>query len=146
MIQDGNPNGWELLYDKFAAILYGSILRHTDDLTLADNILINSFNQLQNKPEILAHAHHKLLIVLLHHTNKITQQHLPEKINTTVKPSTINNDFPLLNSCLFEQQTLSDMADKTNMEKHQLRKNLVEECRKLRNYTAHTQIPFAENK
>ena len=145
LIQDGKPIGWELLYDKFAAILYGSILRYTDELTLADNILIDSFNQLENKPEILAHAHHRLLIVLLHHTNKITLQHLPKKINSSLEPSIIKHDFPLLNSCLFEQQTLSDMADKTNMGEHQLRKNLVEECRKLRNYTVHTQMPLAKN-
>ena len=138
MIQDGKPLGWEFLYDKFAAILYGSILRCTDDSILADKILIDSFNQLQNKPEILANAHYRLLIVLLHHTNKITQHYLAKKIKITVEPRISNHDFPLLNSCLFEQQSISDMADKINMEEHLLRKKLVGECIKLRNYTAQT--------
>jgi|GEM_PF-5031782 len=41
-------NGWEMLYDKYAAVLYGIILRNTSDVKLAEKMLIQLFVQLKN--------------------------------------------------------------------------------------------------
>lgn len=44
LIEQDNSKGWEYMYDKYAAVMYGAIRKVTDDPLLADKILEQSFS------------------------------------------------------------------------------------------------------
>lgn len=46
LIEEKLKIGWELLYDKYAPITYGFILRITDDEAIADEVLMETFTKL----------------------------------------------------------------------------------------------------
>ena len=43
LLKQNISKGWEQLYDKYAPMMYGAILRIVDDKELADEILIRLF-------------------------------------------------------------------------------------------------------
>ncbi len=84
--------GWTNLYNKYAAVMYGFILQLTDEIAVADEILLQSFLALkidnsllkQNKTlciGILVHTHTNALKILLKRAlTPKTQLSLPELV------------------------------------------------------------------
>ena len=53
LVRENAFRGWELLYDKYAPIMYGVICTYTTDTKLADQILINLFLRLKDEESLL---------------------------------------------------------------------------------------------
>lgn len=68
--------GWGRLYDKFAPIMYGVILRITEDKTISDAILIQAFVQLKNKRPFEGLKEQGVCLCLLKHTYTTTIDYL----------------------------------------------------------------------
>ena len=49
MFNNNNHLAWEQLYDIYAALMFGAILRLTDDIPMAEKILVQSFSTLNLK-------------------------------------------------------------------------------------------------
>lgn len=67
--------GWQLFYDKYAAIMFGCICTLTDDNETAEKILLEAIVQLKEK-EILPTFGHAFLPCLLKYTNDFAIQQL----------------------------------------------------------------------
>ncbi len=52
-INIGDISGWDALYDKYASMMYGVILRLSVSSEEADEILVSVFLQLNNAPALL---------------------------------------------------------------------------------------------
>lgn len=68
--------GWGQLYDKFAPIMYGVILRITTDKTIADAILVDAFIQLKNQKTFEGMKMQGVCLWLLKHTYATTIDYL----------------------------------------------------------------------
>ena len=52
LIRENNLKGWELLYDKYAPVMYGVICTYTTDKVLAEEILIGLFIRLKDEQRL----------------------------------------------------------------------------------------------
>ncbi len=94
----------EYLYSNYACMMYGAILRLTDDETLAEEILIESFVRLKRKTA-LSIAEKPLLLYLLHHTC-LTAINILKAYDILPKRNTMHDELiPILDSLLYKQQS-----------------------------------------
>ncbi|MBC7873269.1 MAG: hypothetical protein H7Y01_04695 [Ferruginibacter sp.] len=130
MLKTGNRLGWETLYDKYAAILYGSILRRTVNKKMAAKILTECFLSLPGT-ELLTQINKPLLVFLLHHTHTCCLEYLKasgvtiaaEKMNTT--------EYPLISLFLFTPHSALKIAQQTGVTERELRVKVHAEGNKL---------------
>ena len=109
LIEQDNSKGWEYVYDKYAAMMYGAIRKVTDDPLLADKILVQSFvNFKQNI--FFASAKTSLCLVLLRVATATAKELLSEKGVAVKTQPRSNPAFPVLNSILFQSLSLKDSA------------------------------------
>lgn len=123
----------EFLYERYAAVLYGSILRACKDRTIADKILINTFLSLKSTD--FHNTNNKtLLVVLLHYTKIITQQHCRENqviIDYSVRDE---KDQPLIDPLLYNALSIKQLAAVKNISEVELPDQLRKEMIVFRNY------------
>ncbi len=67
LIEHNNFLGWQCLYNKYALMMYASILWITDDKALTEEIMSFLFVQLKTDKTLL-HTRQTLCLSLLHHT------------------------------------------------------------------------------
>lgn len=115
---------WAYFYDKYAPIMYGTILKMTGDTTLADEILEEIFLDLYRK-KILCPYNTAPCMSLLRHTFQLTLKYLEAKGLRAYQP--FNVDYPLINLFYFKQVTLKEAAIKTETTEKEVLTNLREE-------------------
>ena len=109
LIEQDNSKGWEYVYDKYAAMMYGAIRKVTDDPLLADKILEQSF--INFKQDIFfVSAKTSLCLALLRVATATAKELLSEKGVAIKTQHQSNPAFPVLNSILFQSLSLKDSA------------------------------------
>ena len=78
MLQTSNLSGWDQLYDKYAPVIYGSILKIIPDKEMTNQIFQECFISLKNT-DILTHTKKSLPLFLLQHTYRFTIYYLKMK-------------------------------------------------------------------
>ena len=134
MLYTTDLNNWEQLYDKYSPVLFAVIMRSAGNKNDAENILIEVFAELAQKPEILSHKSPGLMLVLIRHTQKITLEYLQHKNKPVIKYTAIATHAPVLNACLFGQQQIPVIAEQTGIAETEVRKNLLQEIYQLRHH------------
>lgn len=77
-LQTSNQSGWHQLYDKYAPIIYGSIVKIIPDKEMANQIFQECFINLK-KTDILTQTKKSLPLFLLQHTYRFTIYYLKMK-------------------------------------------------------------------
>jgi DNA-directed RNA polymerase specialized sigma24 family protein len=126
-----NTSALEQLYDKYAPMMYGTILNITGDEKIADEILEKAFLEL-NSREILLQMHTTLCHSLLKHTYKSTLKHLKVR-GLTPTNCPLNGQYPLLHLFYFEEATLRDVVLKLGITEQEALKSLHAEFNHLCN-------------
>lgn len=112
---------WAYIYDTYAPMMYGTILKMTSDARMADIILEDIFIDLHKKEMLLAY-HTPLNYILLRHTFESTLKHL-EACGQTINAS-FNAYYPLINKFYFEQKVLKEVGLELDITEQQVLKNL----------------------
>lgn len=94
MISENSLDAWIFLYDKYAAAMFGTICKITEDKKIAEEIFKEAFIQLKEK-QILSKLKYSLYPWLLKYTLIFAQKHLRglgiiSSINAFEKTSTLN--------------------------------------------------------
>ena len=116
-----NTLDWAHIYDTYSPMMYGTILKMTGDVRMADIILEEVFIELHKKEIFLRH-NTPLNHVLLRHTFKSTIKHL-ETRGQNIHES-FNVHYPLINKFYFEQTTLKEVALELDITEQEVLKNL----------------------
>ena len=128
MDNNGIPD-WELLYKKFASMMYRAILRIVKDENAAEEILTQSFVLLKEK-DFLNSLRRPLFISLLQHASNTALVYMNEKGK---KYEEFNKKLPLLDELLYTNQTFREIIHAADLEKEEAQKILIQELRQLRN-------------
>lgn len=74
MLKANNKKSWEVIYDKYSAVVYGMVCRLVPDKTVAEKIFIDVFADMREK-QILAKAERSMIPLIMRHAcNFIIQQ------------------------------------------------------------------------
>lgn len=112
LLADNHLKAWELLYEKYAAALYGIIYNLTDDSIIAEEIFIAAFLQLKEK-EILSKVTHALFPCLLRHVHTFTRQQLKERRMPWQTKTA--EETTLVNTLCTQQISIKELASKFKM-------------------------------
>jgi len=136
LIRENDPRGWNQLYDKYAALMYGIICTHTTDIRLAEEIFIQLFIGLKQE-EILLKTDGALCVCILRYTQSNTRQELKRRgINYTQTPMMGNSVLDIL--CC-EYATIKEVAAKLNISQKEVQQNLRKELLIIRSKNQDTQ-------
>ncbi len=116
-----NTSDWEFIYDTYSPMMYGTILKMTDDARMADIILEDIFIDINKKGIFFAH-HTPLNHILLQYAFKSTLKHLDARGMKVHK--TFNAYCPLINQFYFEQKVLKEVALEFDTTEQEVLKNL----------------------
>jgi hypothetical protein len=111
MLVENKKSAWAHLYDKYAPLMYGTILKMTGDETLAEAIFEIAFVELKER-KILSPPHVDIRHSLLRYTYKITLKNLKVR---GLKAHPLNAHYPLINLFYFEQISLKEAATKLDI-------------------------------
>lgn len=78
MLHTSNLSGWDQLYDKYAPIIYGSIVKIIPDKKMANQIFQECFINLK-KTDLLTQSKKSLPLFLIQHTYRFTFFYLKAK-------------------------------------------------------------------
>lgn len=132
MFAKNDPSVWEHIYDNYAPMMYGTILKLTQNETLAGELLEQAFLDLKKK-NILLQVSNTICHKILRHTYDLTVNHL-KTIGVSPKKIQISNaDSSHVNMFYFEGASLKDAANSTNSTEQEVKKNLRAEVNHLRN-------------
>ena len=130
LFASNNPEGWNMLYDIYAPMMYGAIVQITGNDKIAEKILLQVFVSLKQNPHMLR-AEKPLYISLLHHTTAIAKDYLSlHKPDVKPKPVTV---FPLTHSLLYNAATLRSVAEDNAISQAAIKSKLHEEIKAIRN-------------
>ena len=91
LIRENNLKGWELLYDKYAAVMYGVICTYTADRELAEEILTGLFMGLKEEQRLIK-VNVALCACILRYTYTNTRKELKKRgINYTEIPNMMSS-------------------------------------------------------
>lgn len=119
VVEKKHPN-WSHLYDEYAPMMYGTILKMADNETIAEEIFENVFLELKER-KILSPHHTPIRYCVLRHTHKLTLKYLKE-LGIVAKP--YHENYPLINLFYFEQISLEEAAIKSDIPTGIVLKNL----------------------
>jgi DNA-directed RNA polymerase specialized sigma24 family protein len=122
-------SSWAHFYDKYAPLMYGTILNMSGDKAIAEKILEEAFLELKDK-EIPTSPCNDIRHWLLRHTYKLTLKHL--KIRG-LKAQPFNENYPVINLFYFEEITLDEVATKLEITQQEVLKKLRAEFNHFRN-------------
>ncbi len=126
--------GWQLFYDKYAAVMYGCICSLTNDNQIAEKILLDAIVQLKEK-EILQTFNNAFLPSLVKYTNDFTIQQL---LKQGIEPKTEDTfqktrvTYLMCKRCY----SLKEAASRLNISEEETKKKLHLEFLDLREETA----------
>jgi len=132
MIDNNHSLGWESLYDMYAPMMYGAILQLTDDEKVAENILVESFAQLNENMSLLQNAK-PIYMCLLHHTYLTAKKFLNGTIKVQKDDYAVTAMFPVVNCLLHQPCGVRYVEVMNGMSKRELRLQLHEELKQIRN-------------
>lgn len=135
LIKENNLKGWELLYDKYAPVIYGAICTHTADKHLSDEILKIIFIRLKSE-EMLQKTDFALCIYILRYTYTSTRAELKRRgINYTENPILGNS---ILHIFCSQQTTVKQVSEKLQLSKTEVKEILHKEFLSFRAKNQHT--------
>ena len=126
-IEEGD--GWETIYDRYAPLLYGTILRCTEDRVVANEILVATFLRLRDKAFDFKATH--VLIPLVRFCHGVAVAYLAEKGIPPKDPDDFARKYPVLNCILFQVDSFNEAEKMLLKDAPAIRKKLHEECRSL---------------
>ncbi len=127
-----DPSVWEHIYDNYAPMMYGTILKLTQNEILAEELLEQAFLDLKRR-NILSQVSNKICHKILRYTYNLTVSHLKTLGYSQAEMQTSHNNNTYLNLFLFKGTTLKGAADSTNLTEQEVKKNLRSEVNHLRN-------------
>lgn len=110
MIEKNNTQGWKSLYDKYALMMYTTILWVIQDETLTEGVLILLFAQLRtNKP--LLETKKSLSASLLHHAYRTAVKISRTKEIIPKKADSYKEIFPTLNGFIYKPHSVKKFSE-----------------------------------
>lgn len=133
LLSAGTYNGWEYLYDKYAPLMYGTIMRAVAfNKTMANELLIMSFVELKKKGLLATSSTQTLALYLVQHCYKvINKQQLSAQLMLHAAPYLVEA-FPLLQAAIKGQQPLKILAAKIGITEASARATLRSELQEAR--------------
>ncbi|MBC7689235.1 MAG: hypothetical protein H7211_13770 [Aquabacterium sp.] len=130
LLKEDRCLGWHPLYEKYSGMMYGSIMRLTDDKNLADKILTIIFLRIAKNGFALKDKE-LLYLKLLQFTCSITKEILAKQVmnGTPARPPA---KFPLLDSIVFEAISFEDAFTEQLLTAEECRKKLHLEVTQMR--------------
>lgn len=132
MFAQNDPSVWEHVYDNYAPLMYGTILKLTEDEAIAAQLLEQTFLDLKRN-NILSRISTTICHKILRHTYKLTVNHLKSLGLSPSKTLSLDGNNKHINMFYFEETTLKNAAHSTNLTEQEVRKNLRAEVNYLRN-------------
>lgn len=132
MFAKNDPSVWEHIYDNYAPLMYGTILKLTNDEAISGELLEKAFLDLKRN-NVLSQISKTFCHKILRHTYKLTINHLKTAGMTPSKNSAPHENMTHVNLFLFEGTTLKDAAQSTNLTEQEVKANLRAEVNYLRN-------------
>lgn len=132
MLEQNNLLAWEYLYDNYAPIMYGAILRVTDNEKLAEEILIQSFVHFKAN-KTLSETKKTLSVSLLHHTYLTATKILSINGIMPKRENTYKVIFPILDCLLHKPNSIKDITEMYAISAEEARLRLRSELNKIRN-------------
>ena len=78
LIAENDIEGWQLLYDKYAPIIYGIICSITDNKTIAEEIFVQAFLKIKRN-NIVLNTDVSICICLVQYTYTFAKEKLQQK-------------------------------------------------------------------
>lgn len=144
MIEQHDAEGWKQLYDKYAAMMFVTILWATNDDILAEEILKSLFLEFKTNPKLL-YEKKSLPISILHHT--LSTPVKTSRINALITTNSERHEsiLPILNCLTHQSYAITDVAELLEISEQELRLKLRSEMNLVRhNRGQHKKPP--ENK
>ena len=132
LFAQNDPSVWEHVYDNYAPLMYGTILKLTEDEAIAAELLEQAFLDLKRK-DILSSISTTICHKILKHTYELTVNHLKAIGLTPSKTISTDDNHTHINMFYFEGTTLKDAANSTNLTEQEVKKKLRAEVNYLRN-------------
>jgi hypothetical protein len=133
MLAKNEKFGWELLYDKYASMLYGIVLNMTGDEKVSGEILTDVFIQFRDK-KMLSMVKTALCHSLIRHTYQLTIKYLAARGLTPISIEPVNGNYPRINSLYFELSTINEQGVDADNSKDTILKSLQAEFNQFRNH------------
>ena len=135
MMEENNSLAWEALYDRYAAAMYGMICSLSNDLEMAEKILIDVFVKLKEN-QLLASIKIGLCANLLRFTYAHTIKQLGQ---SGLAPNAINSieEVNIIRLLCTHCCNLKEVALILNQSEEELRKKLRAEFLNVRNATTY---------
>jgi len=130
LLKEDRCLGWHPLYEKYSGMMYGSIMRLTDDKNLADKILTIIFLRIAKNGFALKDKE-LLYLKLLQFTCSITKEILAKQVMSGT-PARAVSKFPLLDSIVFEAVSFEDAFTEQLLTAEECRKKLHLEVTQMR--------------
>ena len=132
MFAKNDPSVWEHIYDKYAPLMYGTILNLTGDEAIAEELLERAFLDLKRN-NVLSQISTTICHKILRHTYKLTINHLKTIGLASSKTLSPHENMTHVNLFFFEETSLKDAANSTNLTEQEIKTNLRSEVNYLRN-------------
>ena len=131
MLAKNNLAAWEHIYDKYAAAMYGLIIKVTGDKNFAEEILANVFLELKEKQNISGPSYSLCAFLLRYSYNFAIHQINNNKVSqqTILHPDEKNIVELLCTKC----SSINDAANTFNITTEEAKLKLHEEFLRLRN-------------
>ena len=121
MFDQNDPSVWEHIYDNYAPLMYGTILKLTEDEAIAGELLERAFLDLK-RDNILSRVSTTICHKILRHTYKVTINHLKSLgLTPSITQSAVENNKHI-NLFYFEETNLKDAALSTNLTEQEVKK------------------------
>ncbi len=127
-----NETTWAHLYDTYAPMMYGTILKMTGNETIAEEILEETFLELKEKKMFLG-VQVNLCNRFMQHTYRITLKYLKERNLKPISIHPFNENYPNINGLCFEGSTSTEVATNSAITEQEVRRNIRAEFNALRN-------------
>ena len=114
-------SSWEYIYDKFAPMMYGTIVKISGDRELSEAIFAEAFIDLK-KNNMFSRIHHSSLYqCLLLYTYKTTVKYLEAR---GLRPILFDEYYPFINMFYLEGLSLKEAAIKLELTEDEVLKRL----------------------
>jgi hypothetical protein len=132
LLAQNNQTVWELLYDKYAPVMYETIFNITGDEKIARQIFAEAFFELKNA-RMLSRLSTALCHRLLRKTYQLTLKHLKARGRLPASDNPLSKNYPLIHLLCFELSTLKDSARKSGISEQEIPRMLRKEIERLCN-------------
>ncbi len=131
LLQKNGSSVWGILYDRYSASMYGIICSLTDDIKIAEQILIEVFKQLKER-QILSKVKHALCPNLLRYTYDSATMQL-KKYGITQKTLNVSDEVKLIYLLHSQCSSLKEAASILNLSEEETKQKIRSELLQYRN-------------